>query len=277
MHRAAFPTLSPHLVERASQWLAEGMPPGQATARLEAEGLGAMAASELVRRILTGQVPPRPAGELDCWPAGFPFADRHDAVFDDHPMRLLARWQAPAIALVDHVLAADECAALIAAARPRLMPSEIIDPGSLAHRPDRTRTSTGVSLDANDLPWLARLQARLCWLMACPVSHAERLQVLHYRGGERYLPHHDYFERRLADGSQRLATLVVYLAAAQAGGQTDFPQLGLGLTPGRGMGVYFAYGNGSGQLDPRSLHAGAPVGSGEKWILTQWIRDRPIG
>lgn len=270
------PSLPAHLRERATHWLAQGMPPGQVIARLEAEGVPTATASPLVRLLLTGTAPVAAGGAPSCWPDAFPFADRHEAAFEGHRMRLLARLQAPAIALVDNVLDADECEALVAAARPRLSRSEVVDPDSQRHRPDRARTSAGAALSSEALPGLSRLQARLCWLMACPPSHAERLQVLHYRGGGRYAPHHDYFERPLADGGQRQATLVVCLAAAESGGQTEFPELGLGFSPGRGMGVYFAYGNGTGQLDPRSLHAGAALGSGEKWILTQWVRDRPV-
>jgi len=32
-----------------------------------------------------------------------------------------------------------------------------------------------------------------------------------------------------------------------------------------------------GKPDPLSEHAGLPVTSGEKWLLSQWIRDRPVG
>jgi len=269
-------SVSRHLHERATHWLAQGTAPGQVVGRLEAEGVSAAAASSLVRAILTGRAPAAATVEATCWPAGFPFADRHEATFGGHAMRLLARLQAPAVALVDNVLGTDECDALIAAARPRLTRSEVVDPHTLASRPDQARTSAGVSLGVEELPWLSGLQSRLCWLMACPVTHAERLQVLHYRRGDRYKAHHDYFDRPLADGGQRQATLVVYLAAVEAGGQTDFPGLGLELSPRRGMGVYFAYGNDAGQLDPRSLHAGAPVDHGEKWIITQWVRDRPV-
>jgi len=266
------------LQDLARQWLAQGMPPGQVLGQLEAAGLPAAGASALVRALLTGrgQAAAVDAAPASFWPAAFPFADRHEASHDGHPVRLLARLEAPAVALLDNVLDAGECEALIAAARPRLSPSRVVDPHSQEHRRDQARTSAGVGLDPAALPWLPRLQARLCWLMGCEVSHAERLQVLHYRAGGRYEAHHDYFERPAADGGQRLATLVVYLEAVQAGGQTGFPQPGLSLSPARGMGVYFAYGNALGQLDPRSLHAGQPVAGGEKWIVTQWVRDRPV-
>jgi prolyl 4-hydroxylase len=44
--------------------------------------------------------------------------------------------------------------------------------------------------------------------------------------------------------------------------------------PRRGQALYFEYTTADGALDPLSLHGGAPVLSGEKWILTKWMRER---
>jgi prolyl 4-hydroxylase len=38
--------------------------------------------------------------------------------------------------------------------------------------------------------------------------------------------------------------------------------------------LYFAYTAEDGQLDRRTLHGGNPVGRGEKWIATKWLRER---
>jgi prolyl 4-hydroxylase len=38
--------------------------------------------------------------------------------------------------------------------------------------------------------------------------------------------------------------------------------------------VYFRYTNRAGQVDPLSLHGGAPVMAGDKWIATKWVRER---
>jgi len=32
--------------------------------------------------------------------------------------------------------------------------------------------------------------------------------------------------------------------------------------------------NGQRELDPLTLHGGAPVLDGEKWIMTKWVRER---
>lgn len=49
------------------------------------------------------------------------------------------------------------------------------------------------------------------------------------------------------------------------------------MAPHKGGAVYFRYGNGQGQVDPLSLHAGAPILAGEKWIMTKWMRQRRYG
>jgi prolyl 4-hydroxylase len=79
----------------------------------------------------------------------------------------------------------------------------------------------------------------------------------------------------LAMGGQRISTLIMYLNDVPAGGSTVFPEVGLDVLPRKGNALYFAYATEDGQLDRRSLHGGSPVGAGEKWIATKWIRQRP--
>ncbi|MNN97804.1 hypothetical protein D3C81_2170410 [compost metagenome] len=47
------------------------------------------------------------------------------------------------------------------------------------------------------------------------------------------------------------------------------------MAPVKGNAVYFSYLLPDGTLDERTLHAGLPVASGEKWIATKWLRERP--
>jgi prolyl 4-hydroxylase len=46
------------------------------------------------------------------------------------------------------------------------------------------------------------------------------------------------------------------------------------VTGRQGGAVYFRYLNGLRQLDPLTLHGGAPVLGGDKWIMTKWMRER---
>ncbi len=81
----------------------------------------------------------------------------------------------------------------------------------------------------------------------------------------------------LAKGGQRVSTMVIYLNDVEEAGETTFPDVGLSVTPKKGAAVYFEYCNSQNQVDPLTLHAGAPVAAGEKWIATKWMRQRRYG
>jgi prolyl 4-hydroxylase len=185
----------------------------------------------------------------------------------------------PRLAVLDGLLDTDECAAIVAAAADRVERSRVVDSAATPGYVDDTRTSAGTAFHPGDHPAIDVLQRRLAELVELPASHLEPMQVLRYRHGDAYEPHFDFF----ADGSaevstsQRIATVIVYLAEVAEGGATVFPLAGLSITPRRGRAVYFTYRDGDGAVDETTLHAGAPVVAGEKWIATQWCRDQPYG
>jgi prolyl 4-hydroxylase len=192
-----------------------------------------------------------------------------------------SRGEDPVFAALGNVVDADECKALIEMARPRLKPSTLVDPASGRDVVSDKRASWGMffRLGENDL--VARLDRRLSALMNLPLENGEGLQVLHYPSGAGSEPHHDYLtptnvanRESIARSGQRVSTLVTYLNDVPDGGQTVFPQLGLAFSPVRGNACYFEYGDDSGRVDTRSLHASAPVSRGEKWVVTKWMRER---
>ncbi len=75
----------------------------------------------------------------------------------------------------------------------------------------------------------------------------------------------------LKRGGQRVATLVLYLNTPQEGGATVFPDIDLAVHPMEGHAVFFSYD----RPDPATgtLHGGAPVIRGEKWVATKWLRE----
>jgi len=124
-----------------------------------------------------------------------------------------------------------------------------------------------------------RLEARIGRLLRWPVENGEGLQVLHYLPGSEYKPHYDYFDPAQAGtaaltrrGGQRVATLIIYLNQPQRGGATTFPDLGLEVLPRGGQALFFVYDRP--HPSTRTLHGGAPVWEGEKWIATKWLRER---
>jgi prolyl 4-hydroxylase len=199
----------------------------------------------------------------------------------DRIVQILMALNAPRVVLFGNLLAAEECEALIELSRGKLERSNVVDrnTGRYQEHPDRTSEGTYFHRAENEL--IARIEARIAQLTGCPVERGEPIQVLRYRPGTEYKPHFDYFDPSdegtrnvLAMGGQRIATLIMYLNDVEGGGSTVFPDIGLDVLPRRGNAVFFAYSDDEGRLDNRTLHGGSPVGAGEKWIATKWLRQR---
>jgi prolyl 4-hydroxylase len=194
-----------------------------------------------------------------------------------HAVGVSMRMEKPALRVLEGILTDDECAELIQLARPRLQRALVVDTQG-NYQADQRRTSAGMFFQLHELPLIRVIEQRLADLLEVPVNHGEALQVLHYLPGQEYEPHFDWFDASLPSyepctrvGGQRIASVVMYLNTPEAGGGTDFPEVGLTVTARRGSAVYFAYDS----HDMSSLHAGLPVQRGEKWIATKWLRERP--
>jgi prolyl 4-hydroxylase len=206
--------------------------------------------------------------------------DAHE--FEGHTVRVSMRFTAPRITVLQDVLDVSECGQLMQLAAPRLVRSTIVDPASGAALPIEARSSAGMYFARGANPLVTRIERRLAAMTGMPVEHGEGLQVLRYGPGAEYRPHFDYFDptdsgsdSHLARGGQRISTTILYLNDVTAGGATTFPAIGLSVSARRGCGVHFTYCDAEGRLDRNTLHGGAPVRSGEKWIATHWVRQGP--
>ena len=196
----------------------------------------------------------------------------------DREVRVLMSMNAPRVVLFGEILSAAECAALIDAARPRLARSLTVETASGGEEVNADRTSDGMFFQRGELPLVQQLEERIARLLNWPIENGEGLQVLRYGPGAEYKPHHDYFDPAepgtasiVRRGGQRVGTLIIYLNEPAQGGATIFPEAALQVVPQRGHAVFFSYD----QPDPatRTLHGGAPVIQGEKWIATKWLRQ----
>jgi predicted 2-oxoglutarate/Fe(II)-dependent dioxygenase YbiX len=111
----------------------------------------------------------------------------------------------------------------------------------------------------------------------------EVAKLLHYEPGQQFAPHHDFQQpttpalaREIAQRGQRVATVLVYLNDDFEGGETEFPRIALKHRGATGDALMFANVRPDGALDHDSLHAGLPTTRGVKWVLSQWIRSRPV-
>ena len=104
----------------------------------------------------------------------------------------------------------------------------------------------------------------------------EELMAVQYNAGQQYMLHCD----GSCDGSPfvgggRLATVLMYCATADGGG-TAFPNANVHVVPKKGQAVYFHFRGPEPDgvvEDWHTEHSGCPVKSGEKWVVTQWLRD----
>ena len=193
-------------------------------------------------------------------------------------VRVLSTLRSPRVIVFGSLLSDDECVGLMALARPRLSRSETVDNSTGGSEVNAARTSEGMFFERGEAPLIARIEQRIAALLRWPLENGEGLQILRYRPGAEYRPHHDYFDLKhpgtakiLQRGGQRVGTLVMYLNTPDAGGGTTFPDVGLEVAPQRGNAVFFSYD----RADPgtRTLHGGAPVLAGEKWVATKWLRE----
>ncbi|HVT09196.1 MAG TPA: 2OG-Fe(II) oxygenase [Polyangia bacterium] len=199
----------------------------------------------------------------------------------DGPVRVLARATSPTLALLGAVMSRQECAQLVALARPRLVPSTVVDPQTGQDVVAGYRNSRGMFFRLGESDLIRRLDRRFAELMRLPVENGEGLQVLCYGPGGATAPHFDFVapsnaanQASVARSGQRISTLLVYLTDVEEGGETVFPRAGWSVHPHAGNAIYFESSNRQGQLDPQSLHAGQPVRRGEKWVVTKWMRQR---
>lgn len=194
--------------------------------------------------------------------------------------------ETPRIRKIDGFVSKAVCRWLIESARERLERARIYSPvgGGPAINPSRTNTETDFNIVQSDLVLLL-VRARIAAATGLPPSVMELTKVLHYSVGERFDLHFDFidpavpdFANELAARGQRLATFLVYLNDDYEGGETEFPLVALRHRGLVGSALYFANVDSSGEPDRLTIHAGLAPTSGEKWLLSQWIRSRtPAG
>ncbi|KGP92301.1 2OG-Fe(II) oxygenase [Pontibacillus chungwhensis BH030062] len=190
-------------------------------------------------------------------------------VANDRVMPIISRYDEPLVVVIDNVASDEECDGLMALSQDRLRRSKI----GQSRETNDMRTSSGMFFEENENSLVERMETRLSTIMNIPTQHADGLQILHYQPGQEYKAHHDFFKQ---SDNNRISTLVLYLNDVEEGGETLFPELGLSVTPKKGMAVYFEYFYQDEELNNKTLHSGNPVVKGEKWIATQWMRRKPI-
>jgi prolyl 4-hydroxylase len=188
----------------------------------------------------------------------------------------------PRIRVVRNFATPAECRWVIERTSPLLAPAMIWNEATGRGEVDPRRSSSAVDLRLAQMDVVLEvLRARISARTGLPVPIFEIPQVMHYSVGQEFVPHHDFLDptkpglsANVAHRGQRILTFIIYLNDDFDGGETEFPLAGISWRGSTGDALAFSNVTIDGQPDPMSLHAGRPPTHGEKWIFSQWVRDR---
>jgi prolyl 4-hydroxylase len=215
---------------------------------------------------------------------------------DDSPARIdvgrllrvperIALSEAPRMRVFEGFASPAECRWVIEALRSKLGPAMVWDDSTGLGRVDPTRTSSAVELRLPEMDVVIEtVRARISAATRLPEAIFEVPQVMHYSVGQEFRLHHDFLDPHqpgpaadIARRGQRIGSFLIYLNEDFEGGETEFPNAGISYRGRTGDALFFTNVTRDGRPDPLTVHAGRPPTKGEKWIFSQWIRDRAPG
>jgi hypothetical protein len=192
--------------------------------------------------------------------------------------------EAPAIRHYPDLVNDAACAWLMQLVQDKLKPAMIYSGDHVRDIRDEMRTNSvgPLHLACIDLVNVV-VQYRIAAVCRLPVDNFDGPTALQYEVGEEIKDHYDYvnpkipnYETEIKTRGERLITFLIYLNDDYDGGETDFPLLKVSHKGKRGDGLSFVNVLPNGKPDARSLHAGRPPTRGQKWLLSQFIREHPV-
>ena len=209
----------------------------------------------------------------------------------------------PLLIYIHDFVTPKEANLIMEAGKDLLVPSPITGYGS--DTKSQSRTSWSAPLPDGDTAVqcvLKRAENFMGTLMAPGRDEMGVAQMVHYTASQKFDLHHDWFQQpRLKNGDgarkrmyNRVATFFVVLEANCTKGETYFPKArpiapqdrssernriwrehedgGLAFRPIAGNALFWPNMLADGSGDPRTLHAGLPVGEGTKTAMNIWPR-----
>ena len=132
---------------------------------------------------------------------------------------------------------------------------------------------------------MVNVERKICDLLNICFSHSEGIQFEHFKAGQYYKPHTDWFqphseeyETNALSWGQRTWTVQIALNEPRSGGEISFPELN-GFKPFiLPMGGLIAWNNISkeGEVQELAVYEHKPVLGGEKCILTKHFRMKNV-
>lgn len=146
----------------------------------------------------------------------------------------------------------------------------------------KVRTSSTSNMKHQDFPEIREIDRKISRAINIPLELGEITQGQKYEVGQEFKDHTDYFGQEALKGhgdkwGNRTWTFMIYLNQDLEGGETEFKRLNIKFKPEKGMAVIWKNTKDNGEPNPQTLHAGRPVLSGIKYIITKWFREHPVG
>jgi hypothetical protein len=243
---------------------------------------GGASAQAQIRLLAAGPEAAAPIDPAESWAD---LARRIDVAAWITPPPRKPLWETPRIRMAERFAAGPVCDWIKARAQGHMRPAMMYDGETKTEQVDPHRTCSDYQFDIlnTDLVLLL-VRARVAELTKLPTVAMEPPRVFHYALGEQIKPHYDRCGNAVEgygpEGGylgDRIVTFLLYLNDGFEGGELDFPKSRVKFKGIKGDAIYFAHVDASGKPDPLSLHAGLTITRGEKWVLSQWIHDRPFG
>lgn len=191
--------------------------------------------------------------------------------------------ESPRLRVFENFATPEECDWLIARGRGGLARAQVLQGSTTTEVSDlRTNTEADYLVTTSDIV-VALIRDRIAQATQTHQRFFENTKLLNYQPGEEYRRHTDYFattpyfiENEINIRGQRVATFLLYLNDDYDAGETAFPDAGIQYKGRKGDALLFLNVSDDGAPDLLSVHAGTPPAGGEKWVLSQWIRNRTI-
>jgi prolyl 4-hydroxylase len=187
----------------------------------------------------------------------------------------------PRIRVVDGFVKPEICRWLIDRARGHLKPALMFNGKEEVRMSIRTCSDFIFDIVRSNLIALL-VRVKIQAVTKLPTIQMEPFQVFHYALGEEIKAHYDHvrdsalsLDVKSDSQSERIATFLIYLNHDYDGGELEFPHVNFSFKGVTGDAIFFANVDEAGKAERLSLHAAKPILRGEKWMVSQWIQDRP--
>lgn len=192
--------------------------------------------------------------------------------------------EAPLVKHYPRFVRDNACIWLMKQLRAHLKRAKIYSGDQVRHITDDMRTNSVGALHLACIDMVnVVVQYRIAATCRLPIDNFDGPTALHYAVGEEIKDHHDFinpkipnYESEIETRGERVITFLVYLNDDYEGGETAFPLVDVSHKGARGDGLLFVNVLPDGKPDRRSVHAGRPPTRGEKWILSQFVRQQAV-